>query len=126
VGARDGDIVGICESEQAITLVQERNRELLKSLSRERPDLYRQLGEAVVARVEALRQRSGRSAKRGSSPKKPAKRAATLTGEIAVTAQDVVMPVKKVVSASDKQEQAKEQTHAVLEGSTPERESEDA
>jgi hypothetical protein len=125
--ARDiEDIVGLCESEQAITLVQERNRELLKSLSRERPDLYRQLGEAVLARVEALRQRSGRSAKRGSSSKKPAKRAATLTGEIAVTAQDVVAPVKKVVSTSDKQEQAKGQTHAVLGGSTPERESEDA
>jgi ERF superfamily len=34
------DIVGVCESEQAIDTVQERHRELLKALSRERPELY--------------------------------------------------------------------------------------
>jgi hypothetical protein len=58
--ARDiEDIVSLCESEQAIGLVQERNRELLKSLGRERQDLYRQLGECFGARREALGQRSG-------------------------------------------------------------------
>ena len=57
--ARDiEDIIASCESEAAIDLVQERNRELLKSLSRERQDLYRELGEAVVARREAFQQRS--------------------------------------------------------------------
>ena len=53
--ARDiEDIVTVCESEQAIALVQERNRELLKGISRERADLYRQVGEAFAARREAL------------------------------------------------------------------------
>ena len=51
------DIVSLCESEAAISLVQERNRELLKSLSRERHDLYQELGECFGARREALQQR---------------------------------------------------------------------
>jgi hypothetical protein len=49
--ARDiEDIIAVCESEQAIALVQERNRRLLEALSRERQDLYRQLGECFGAR----------------------------------------------------------------------------
>ena len=48
------DIIAVCESEQAITLVQERNRRLLEALSRERQDLYRQLGECFGSRREAL------------------------------------------------------------------------
>jgi hypothetical protein len=53
--ARDiEDIIAVCESEQAITLVQERNRRLLEALSRERQDLYRQLGNCFGARREAL------------------------------------------------------------------------
>jgi hypothetical protein len=57
--ARDiEDIVGLCESEQAIALVQERNRELLVALGRERHELYRELGESFVARREALQKRS--------------------------------------------------------------------
>jgi hypothetical protein len=62
------DIVGICESEQAIDVVQERNRDLLTALSRERSDLYRELGEAFGARREALRRRpaSASSRTRGS------------------------------------------------------------
>lgn len=51
------DIVASCESEAAIALVQERNRELLKSLSRERPELYRELGAAFTSRIEVLRER---------------------------------------------------------------------
>jgi hypothetical protein len=54
--ARDiEDIVAVCESDQAVTLVQERNRELLKALSRERSHLYRELGEYFGARRELLR-----------------------------------------------------------------------
>jgi hypothetical protein len=53
--ARDiEDIVGLCESESAIELVQERNRQLLTALSRERNDLYQQIGAAVIARRNAL------------------------------------------------------------------------
>jgi hypothetical protein len=51
------DIIGVCESEQAIQVVQERNRELLKGLSRERQDLYQQLGECFGGRRETLRTR---------------------------------------------------------------------
>jgi hypothetical protein len=69
--ARDiEDIVSLCESEAAIGLVQERNRELLKALSRERQDLYRELGEAFGARREELQQRetSTRPARKRKSP----------------------------------------------------------
>jgi hypothetical protein len=51
------DIVAVCESESAIGLVQSRHRELLTALSRERNDLYRQLGESIGARREAFRER---------------------------------------------------------------------
>jgi hypothetical protein len=48
------DIVSLCESEQAIVTVQERNRALLKALAREQPQLYAQLGLTFVSRREAL------------------------------------------------------------------------
>ena len=74
--ARDiEDIVSLCESEAAINLVQERNRDLLTGLSRERQDLYKQLGECVGARRETLcnrakpvapPKRKGRAAKMAS------------------------------------------------------------
>jgi hypothetical protein len=67
------DIIGVCESEQAIGHVQEHNRELLKGLSRERADLYRQLGECFGARREALREGAAtkRSGKRRSPSAQP-------------------------------------------------------
>lgn len=73
--ARDiEDIVGLCESEQAITLVQERNRELLKALSRGRQELYRELGECFAARREALKERATASRPRkGRLKPRPAK-----------------------------------------------------
>jgi len=52
------DVVAVCESEQAITLVHERNRDLLQALSRERADLYRRLGECFAGRRKALEARS--------------------------------------------------------------------
>jgi hypothetical protein len=48
------DMVALCESEQAISTVQERNRDLLKALAREQPSLYAQLGQAFVSRREAF------------------------------------------------------------------------
>jgi hypothetical protein len=48
------DIVSLCESEQAISTVQERNRNLLKSLAREQPQLYADLGQAFLSRRKAL------------------------------------------------------------------------
>lgn len=67
--ARDiEDIVGLCESEAAIDLVQDRNRDLLKALSRERHDLYKELGECVGVRRETLQQRV-----RSAPPKRKAR-----------------------------------------------------
>ena len=57
--ARDiEDIVGLCESKSAIELLQDRNRQLLTALGRERNDLYQQIGASVIARQEALRKRA--------------------------------------------------------------------
>ena len=53
------DIISSCESEAAIALVQERNRGLLKALSREQPHLYAQLGAAFTSRREVLSERRG-------------------------------------------------------------------
>ena len=52
------DIVSLCESEQAISTVQQRNRDLLKALAREQPQLYAELGQAFVSRREVLAARS--------------------------------------------------------------------
>lgn len=69
--ARDiEDIVCVCESPQAIGLVQQRNRELLTAISRERQDLYRQLGECFAARREVLRERAA-----PPQPRKPKSKA---------------------------------------------------
>lgn len=68
--ARDiEDIVSVCESERAIDLVQERNRELLTALSRERAELYRELGECFGARREVMQNRahSGKTSRRRSA-----------------------------------------------------------
>jgi hypothetical protein len=51
------DVVSVCESEAAVELVRVRQRELLKTLSRERRELYRELGEAFATRSEVLRER---------------------------------------------------------------------
>ena len=69
------DIVGVCESEMAIDIVQERNRSLIVALGREQPELYSHLGNALTER-RALLSKSGRrpkarkrSAKGGDAPK---------------------------------------------------------
>jgi hypothetical protein len=49
------DIVTVCESEDAISLVQSRNGALLKALRQERPDLYRELGTSFVERRRLLK-----------------------------------------------------------------------
>jgi hypothetical protein len=71
--ARDiEDIVSLCESEVAIELVQERNRALLTAISRERPDLYRELGECFGPRRDVLRERSSPPPRQKRQPKKGA------------------------------------------------------
>ena len=57
--ARDiQDIVAVCESEAAIDTVQSRNRELLKAISRERHELYEELGECFTGCRNSLRSRT--------------------------------------------------------------------
>ena len=71
------DIVSVCEAEQALEMVQERNRDMLKALSRERPELYDEVGRAFTARREALKQ--------SRAPKKArqrARKAATFPGSL--------------------------------------------
>ena len=68
------DIVGVCESEQAIATVQERNRELLKALGREQPALYEELGREFIIRRELLHERArARPPKRRAAAKRPRK-----------------------------------------------------
>jgi len=63
------DIVGLCESEAAISIVQERNRDLLKALAREQPQLYAELGQAFLTRREVLGSRApARKAAKRSRP----------------------------------------------------------
>lgn len=48
------DLIGSCESDDAITRAESNKRELLLALSRERRDLYDIIGAAVAARRQAL------------------------------------------------------------------------
>ena len=69
-----GDIVSLCESEQAIATVQERNRDLLKALSREQPALYEELGREFTIRRELLRERAhAPTPKRRTAARRPKK-----------------------------------------------------
>lgn len=72
------DIVVLCESEQAISTVQERNRDLLRALSREQAELYAELGQAFVSRREMLSARASASKapKRVRSPRRAKAKAA--------------------------------------------------
>ena len=67
------DIVSLCESEQAISTVQERNRELLKALAREQPQLYAKLGQAFISRREVIASRTGKMKSQRRSRAAPAK-----------------------------------------------------
>jgi hypothetical protein len=74
-----GNIVASCETAEALERVQNSNRALLRSLSREQPQLYAELGEAFSIRTEQLSLRSQaslqptpavRRKKTGPSPKR--------------------------------------------------------
>lgn len=52
------DIIVVCESERALSVVQARYRALLVAVSRERPELYARLGQAFTRRREELSQRA--------------------------------------------------------------------
>lgn len=48
------EMVGVCETQEALARVQNSNRALLKAIGRERPDLYAALGDAFGARKSSL------------------------------------------------------------------------
>ena len=64
------DIVSVCESQAAIDLVQDRNREMLVGLKREQQCLYQRLGERFNARRDELQRPapSARPRKGGLEP----------------------------------------------------------
>jgi hypothetical protein len=53
------DMIGICESLEALDRVQNRNRALLLAVSRERAELYQGIGSAFLERRKALALRRG-------------------------------------------------------------------
>ena len=53
------DMIGLCESKQALRSIQSRHALLLASLSRARPELYAKVGESYGERSAALLARSG-------------------------------------------------------------------
>jgi hypothetical protein len=69
------DIVKFCESEQAISTVQERNRDLLKALAREQPQLYAELGQAFVSRRQILSERRNPDTRRSGRKRQGTKKA---------------------------------------------------
>jgi hypothetical protein len=69
------DIVNLCESEQAISTVQERNRDLLKALAREQPQLYAELGQAFVSRRQILSERRHPDTRRSGRKRQATKKA---------------------------------------------------
>lgn len=77
------DMITVCESEQAIGTVQERQRELLKAISRERPELYAALGEVFSARRKLMNNRRDRSEKSLRSKKGRGKHSAVAAVELA-------------------------------------------
>jgi hypothetical protein len=48
------DVVRVCETGEALDRLQNMNRSLLKSISRERPDLYSRIGEIIRDRRKAI------------------------------------------------------------------------
>ena len=48
------EMIGICETGEALGRVSSRQAAILRSLSRERAELYRSIGDAFTARLEAL------------------------------------------------------------------------
>ena len=63
------DMIGVCETTQALDRVRSRQSSLLTALKRERPDLYARIGETFGARNQQLA--VPKPAKQGGEPKAP-------------------------------------------------------
>jgi hypothetical protein len=68
------DMIGVCETKQALRSVQSRQRSLLAALSRERPELYRELGETFGARSKALAEPAAKTKEVHQGQKAPTKK----------------------------------------------------
>ena len=65
------DMIGGCESEEALNRVRTRQANLLAALSRSKPDLYTIVGERFSARINELVARAGFSSKSGAKGRQP-------------------------------------------------------
>jgi hypothetical protein len=76
------DIVSLCESEHAIGLVQDRNRDLLNALSREQPEQYKALGVAFAGRRQVLLERATTSKPGAPCGKRPRRKDERRQGQL--------------------------------------------
>ena len=67
------DIIGACESNEALDRVRSRQASLLGALSREKPDFYAKIGERFSARLNMLEARTKLTAPPGARPSRAAK-----------------------------------------------------
>lgn len=62
------NMIGVCETSEALGRVRSRQSSLLSALSREKPALYAKIGERFSARLNMLEARTGLSATPGARP----------------------------------------------------------
>lgn len=68
------EMIGVCESREALDRVRERQAGFLAALSRAKPELYKIVGERFSARLNMLDARSGLKAPPGAKPRGAAAR----------------------------------------------------
>ena len=62
------EMIGVCETSEALDRVRSRQAGLLGALSREKPDLYARIGERFSARLNMINARTGVTAPPGAKP----------------------------------------------------------
>ena len=68
------DMIRLCETDEALARVQQSNRALLHSLSKEKPELYASVGEAMALRRQALKRPVAKARGKRARPQKAAPR----------------------------------------------------
>jgi len=63
------EMIGVCESREALDRVRERQASLLTALSRAKPELYQVIGERFSARLGMMDARTGLKASPGAKPR---------------------------------------------------------
>lgn len=67
------DMIGVCETGEALDRVRSRQASLLGALSREKPDLYAKIGDRFSARVNMIEARTGLTTPPSAKPRRVAK-----------------------------------------------------